>query len=330
MSDASGRPSAQGGARAPRMHRRLGRSLAGVAWTSPWLVGGTAFILLPMALSLYFSLTDFSLLEPPMWIGGENYRRLWSDPRFWLSVKNTLLFAAVFIPLATALSLLLAVALSGRLRVAKFVQACVFIPTLVPMVATAVVFSWLFNAKYGLVNQLLGAVGVAERHWPNWLSGSMTLPWKVGPEEQASLPLAVPALVFLSLWSIGQQVVVYIAAVNEVPTELHEAARLDGMGPVGRFFRVTLPMISPVVLFNVIVLTINTLQVFAQPYILFRTKDGQNDDGLFYTMYLYDNAFVYQKMGYASAMAWIQLLVVLILTGMMWWVSRRFVHYRAA
>ncbi|MFT3684679.1 MAG: sugar ABC transporter permease [Phycisphaerales bacterium] len=284
----------------------------GLAWTSPWLIGGAVFILLPMALSLYFSMTDYSLLEPPMWVGGENYKRLFSDPRFWLSVRNTVLFAAVFIPIATALSLVLAVALSGTLRVSKFVQACVFIPTLVPMVATAVVFSWLFNSEYGLVNAALKYVGV---EGPSWLT------------ERA---WAIPALVVLSLWSIGQQVIVYIAAVHEVPAELHEAARIDGMSVVGRFFRVTLPMISPVVLFNVIVLTINTLQVFAQPYILFRTKDGQNDAGLFYTMYLYDNAFVYQKMGYASAMAWIQLVIVLALTAAMWWVSRKFVHYRAA
>lgn len=308
-------------------HRRT--TLTGIAWTSPWLIGGVIFVLLPMALSFYFSMTEYSLLESPTWAGLDNYKKLAGDPRFWLSVKNTLLFASVFITVATALSLVLAVALSGKLRINRFVQACIFIPTLVPMVATAVVFSWLFNAKYGLVNQLLGVMGLAEKHWPNWLTGGLPMPWRVG-EEAVTLPLAIPSLVLLSLWSIGQQVVVYIAAVNEVPTELHEAARLDGMGVVGRFFRVTLPMISPVILFNVIVLTINTVQVFAQPYILFRTKDGQNNDGLFYTMYLYDNAFVYQKMGLASAMAWIQLLVVLALTGLMWWVSRKFVHYRAA
>ncbi len=292
--------------------RRYRHTLAGVTWSSPWLFGGLVFVLLPMGLSLYFSLTDYSLLEPPVWVGAGNYRRLMDDPRFWLSVRNTALFSAVFIPLATALSLVLAVALSGTLRVGRFVQACIFIPTLVPMVATAVVFSWLFNGEYGLVNAGLRAIGL---EGPSWLT---------------SRAWAVPALVLLSLWSIGQQVVVYIAAVHEVPAELHEAARLDGMSVVGRFFRVTLPMISPVVLFNVIVLTINTLQVFAQPYILFRTKDGQNDAGLFYTMHLYDNAFVYQQMGYASAMAWIQLLVVLALTAAMWWASRRFVHYRAA
>ncbi|HZW06126.1 MAG TPA: sugar ABC transporter permease [Phycisphaerales bacterium] len=303
---------------------------AGLLWTSPWLIGGTVFILLPMALSLYFSLTDFSLLEPPVWIGGENYRQLVEDPRFWLSVRNTAVFAAVFIPLATALSLALAVSLSGSLRVGRFVQACVFIPTLVPMVATAVVFSWLFNSEYGLVNAVLRWIGAVAMNSGIISRTAEHAAWFEGPSWLTERAWAVPALVVLSLWSIGQQVVVYIAAVNEVPRELHEAARLDGMSVVGRFLRVTLPMISPVVLFNVVVLTINTLQVFAQPYILFRTKDGQNDAGLFYTMYLYDNAFVYQKMGYASAMAWIQLVVVLALTGVMWWASKKFVHYRAA
>jgi multiple sugar transport system permease protein len=287
---------------------------AGLAWISPWIVGGIAFMFLPMGLSLYYSFTDYSLLEPPLWAGWGNYKRLLSDPRFLLAVRNTLWYSGLFIPLATALSLALAALLTGkiRLRFSRFVQACIFVPTLVPLVASAMVWMWLFNAEYGLVNKALAAVHLKG---PNWLGATS---W------------AVPALVVMSLWSIGQQVVVYIAAMNEVPAELHEAARIDGMGRLGRFFRVTLPLISPVVLFNVVVLTINTLQVFAQPYIMFRTKDGQNEGGMFYSMYLYDNAFVYRQMGYASAMAWVQLLVVLGLTGAMFWVSRRFVHYRAA
>lgn len=284
--------------------------LAGVLWTSPWLIGGAFFLLLPMALSLYYSFTEYSLLEPPLWAGLDNYKRLIGDERVILSVRNTLLFSALFIPLATALSLVLAAALAGRTRVARIAQACIFIPTLVPMVASAMIWMWLFNGEYGLINALLRSLGVAG---PNWL---VDRAW------------AVPALVVMSLWSIGQGVVIYVAALQDIPEQLYEAARLDGMGRAGRFFRVTLPMISPQVLFNVIVLTINTLQVFAQPYIMFRTKDGQNEGGLFYSMVLYDNAFVYQQMGYASAMAWVQLLAVLALTGVLFVVSRRMVYYR--
>ncbi len=288
------------------------KTLTGLAWVSPWLIGGVAFTLVPMAMSLYYSFTDYSLLEPPMWVGTKNYTRMLDDPRFLLSVKNTVIFALVFIPLATAVSLVLAALLAGKLRFSRFFQGAVFIPTLVPLVASAMVWSWLFNGEYGLVNKALGWVGIVG---PNWLIDKN---W------------GMAALVLMSLWSIGQGVVVYIAALQDVPEQLYEAARLDGMGPVGRFFRVTLPMISPVILFNIIVLTINTIQIFAQPYIMFRTKDGQNDAGLFYTMHLYDNAFVYQQLGYASAMAWLQLVVVLALTAIMFVASKRLVHYRAA
>jgi multiple sugar transport system permease protein len=292
-------------------------SIVGLAWVSPWLIGGSLFTLLPMGLSLYYSLTDFTLLEKPIWVGLDNYARMLTDPALHKAVINTAIYAVVFIPLATLIALVLAALLKQPVKPSRveqgyltFIRACIFIPTLVPMVATAVVFMWLMNGQYGLINQGLKVLGIVG---PNWL---VDQGW------------AIPALVLLSLWSVGQQVVVYIAAMNEVPSDLYEAARLDGMGIVRRFVMVTLPMISPVILFNVIVLLIGTLQIFVQPFILFRTKDGQNDAGLFYTMHLYDNAFVYNQMGYASAMAWVQLVLVLILTAGLWFISKKFVHHR--
>jgi multiple sugar transport system permease protein len=211
----------------------------------------------------------------------------------------------------TVFALVLAALLSGGVRFGRFFQAMVFIPTLVPLVAAAMVWSWLFNAEFGLVNQALRGVGITG---PNWL---LDPAW------------AVPALVVMNLWSVGQSVVVYVAALQDVPRHLYEAAELDGMGPVRRFWNVTVPMISPAILFNVITLAINTVQVFAAPYIMFRTKDGQNPGGLFYTMYLYDNGFTYLRMGYASAMAWVLLIITMLLTGLMFWASRRMVYYRA-
>jgi multiple sugar transport system permease protein len=303
----------------------LRRDLPGWLWVSPWLIGGGLFILLPMAMSLYYSFTDYSLLEPPIPVGFDNYKQMFADDRLKLSVKNTIWYALAFVPIATILSLVLASVLNSRVRFSKLIQACVFIPTLVPMVASSMIWMWLFNAKYGLINQLLGKLGLPEQSWPNWIAGGLTLG---SGENTFTIPMAIPALVIASLWSIGQGVVVYIAAMKEVPTQLYEAARLDGMGPARRFVSVTLPMISPAILFNVIVLIFNGVQVFAQPYILFRNKDGQNDAGLFYTMHLYDHAFVYSRMGYACAMAWVQLVVVMILTGLLWWGSKRLVHYR--
>lgn len=288
------------------------RNLTGLLWVSPWIVGASAFLILPMLMSGWYSLTDYPLLKPPVFIGLDNYAELLRDERFWLTVKNTAVFALISIPLATLLSLALAALLaSPGLRGRTWYQAAVFIPTLVPLIAAAMIWFWLFNGDYGLINRLLGAVGLPA---PNWLGDP---DW------------AMPALVLTSLWGVGQGVVIYVAAIAGVPASLYEAARIDGLGPVRRWLRVTLPMISPVILFNVITLTIATLQVFAVPYVLFRNERGQRAEGYFYSMYLFDNAFVYQKMGVACAMAWMQLLVVLVLTGVMFVASRRLVYYRA-
>ncbi len=287
-------------------------NVAGWLWVSPWLIGGGVFLLLPMLMSLWYAMTDYPLLKPAVYIGLDNFVDLFSDARFWLTVKNTAVFALVSIPLSTLLALALAGLLaSPGLRGRAWFQAAIFIPTLVPLIAAAMIWYWLFNGEYGLINQTLAAVGI---RGPNWLAESA---W------------AMPAMVIMSLWGVGQAVVIYVAAINGVPKHLYEAGKLDGMGAVRRWWSITLPMISPVILFNVITLTIATLQVFAVPYVLFRNERGQRDEGYFYTMYLYDNAFVYQKMGYASAMAWIQMLVILALTGVMFLVSRKLVHYRA-
>ncbi len=285
-------------------------TLRGLLWVSPWLLGSIAFLFVPMAMSLFYSLTDYSLLEPPLWVGGGNYARMLDDPTFHRVVRNTALYCVASIPLQTALAIGLATLLNGRLPLRGLLRACIFLPTLVPLIASAMVWMWLFNGEYGLINRLLAAVGI---HGPAWLIDQH---W------------VMPSMVIMSLWGVGQAMVVYLAALQDVPRQLYEAARVDGMSPAQQFINVTLPMISPAILFNVIALTINSVQVFAVPYVMFRRPDGTNPAGQFYTMYLYENAFVYGQMGYASAMAWVQLLVVLLLTGVMLLASRRLVHYR--
>jgi multiple sugar transport system permease protein len=285
-------------------------NLRGLLWVSPWLIGAAAFMFVPMALSLYYSFTNYPLLEPPLWCGLDNYGRMLDDPTLWRVVKNTAIYCLFAIPIQTVIAVVLAAMLNGKVRGARFFQACIFLPTLVPLIASAMVWMWLFNGELGLINRLLGLVGIQGPTWlvdKNWV---------------------MPAMVLMSLWGIGQAVVIYIAALQDVPRQLYEAGRIDGMGPVRQFVNVTLPMISPAVLFSVIALTINSVQVFAVPYVMFRRPDGQNPAGHFYTMYLYENAFVYGQMGYASAMAWLQLLVVLVLTGVMLLMSRKLVHYR--
>jgi len=287
--------------------------IAGFAWISPWIVGFLAFLALPIGMSLYYSFTDYSLLEKPLWVGLENFKALVNDPVFWIVMKNTVIYAAISIPLGTALAIFIAVLLHQPVRGTSFFRAAIFVPTLVPMVASAMVWMWLLNGELGLINQtlrpILGVVGLSP---PNWLSEKL---------------FAMPALIFMSLWSVGQSVMIYLAALKDVPPSLYEAADLDGVGPMGRFFTVTLPMISPVVLFNVIIATIGSWQVFAIPYVM--TKGDPDRATLFYSMYLYDNAFVFgPKMGYASALAWVQFLIILALTGVMFIASRKLVHYR--
>ncbi|HEX2838119.1 MAG TPA: sugar ABC transporter permease [Phycisphaerales bacterium] len=286
-------------------------TIAGLLWTSPWLVGCLVFMLVPMGMSLWYSFTDYPLLKPPVYVGLDNYRSLLADDRFWLVVKNTSLYAAVAIPACTLVALVMAAGLATPgVPMGRAFAAAVYLPTLVPMMATAMIWMWLFNGRYGLINNVLSVVGITG---PNWLEDGR---------------FAIAVLVITSVWSVGQMVVVYIAAINEVPASLYEAARIDGMGPVRRFMHITLPMISPAILFNVITLTIGSLQAFVMPYVLFRNERGQKAAGDMYNLLLYDNAFVYRKFGHASAMAWMQLLVILALTGVMLAMSKRLVHYR--
>lgn len=288
-------------------------TISGLLWTSPWLVGCLVFMLVPMGMSLWYSFTDYPLLKPPVYVGLDNYRSLLADDRFWLVVKNTSLYAAVAIPVCTLVALVMAAGLATPgVPMGRAFAAAVYLPTLVPMMATAMIWMWLFNGRYGLINNVLAVLGIAG---PNWLEDGR---------------FAIPVLVITSVWSVGQMVVVYIAAINEVPASLYEAARIDGMGPVRRFAYITLPMISPAILFNVITLTIGSLQAFVMPYVLFRNERGQKAAGDMYNLLLYDNAFVYRKFGHASAMAWMQLLVILVLTGLMLAMSKRLVHYRGA
>jgi multiple sugar transport system permease protein len=289
-------------------------SLIGMAWISPWLVGFILFMAFPLAMSFYYSLTDYRLLESPLWVGLANYQRMLTDQTLHLALRNTFLYAAISIPLSVSIAVVLASLLNTpRLPWAKFFQMAIFLPTLVPLIASTMVWMWLFNAEYGLINRLLERVGVDGPAWlldPNW---------------------ALAALVIIGLWSVGQAVILCLTALKQVPVSLYEAADIDGMGAVRKFFSITVPMISPVILFNAITLTIGAFQIFVVPYVIFvRDKGGPGQRGFFYTMYLYDNTFIYQQMGYASALAWVQLLIILALTGLMFIVSRKTVFYRSA
>jgi multiple sugar transport system permease protein len=280
----------------------------GLGFLSPWLIGFSVFTLLPIVLSFYYSLCDYSLLQKPLYTGLDNYRALAADPVFWKSLVNTGYYAIMALPAGMLVSLGLALLLNADVKGQAVYRTIFFLPSLVPAVASAMLWLWLFNAKLGLINVLLGKIGISG---PQWLS---------------SQEWAMPALALMSLWGVGNTVVIYLAGLQDVPRELYEAAEIDGANPWQRLCNVTLPMISPVIFFNLVMAIIGSMQVFTIPYIM--TGGGPARATYFYTMYLYDNAFNFLRMGYASAMAWVQLFIILCLTGFAFWSSKRWVHYQ--
>ncbi len=280
----------------------------GLAFLSPWIIGFSLFTITPIALSAYFSVCDYSLLDPPMPVGMDNYRTLAKDQWFWNAMWNTTRYAVMALPAGMAVSLGLALLLNRPIRGQSIYRTAIFLPTLVPVAATAMIWLWLFNTKLGLLNYVLGFVHISP------------VPWLTNPQ------VALPAMAFMSLWGVGHTVVIYLAGLQDVPIDLYEAAELDGATGWRRLWHVTIPMISPVIFFNLIMAIIGVFRVFEIPLIM--TNGGPARATQFIAMYVYDCAFLYVRMGYASAMAWIQLIVVMILTGIAFWSSSRWVHYQ--
>jgi len=283
-------------------------ALTVLAFISPWLLGLGVFTLYPVVASFYYSLCDYSVLQPARFIGAANYADLMSDEVFWQGLRNTAYYAAFALPLGLIVSLGLALLLNTGVRGMALYRTFFFLPALVPLVALAVLWLWIFNGEQGVLNYLLSLLGV---RGPGWLADPR---W------------TKPALVIAGTWGVGQAIVIYLARLQDVPVHLYEAADLDGAGWWAKIRHVTLPMISPVILFNLIMGIIGTLQYFTVPYVM--TPQGQPARAAyFYIMYLYDNAFVYLKMGYASAMAWILFVIIVALTALALRLTARHVHY---
>lgn len=294
------------------MTRREWRQLrTGLLFVSPWLVGLVVFQLYPIAASFYFSLCDYSVLQKANYIGLQNYRDLLGDEVFWLALRNTLCYAALALPLGLLASFATAVLLNTGVRGMTVYRTIYFLPSLVPAVASAILWLWILNGEYGVLNFALAAVSLKG---PGWLSDPL---W------------SKPALVLMSLWGVGHAVVIYLAGLQDVPQQLYEAAELDGATWLQKLRYVTVPMMAPVILFNLIMGIIGSLQMFALPYIMM--PGGQPArSAYFYAVYLYDSALPYLQMGYASAMAWILFLITLALTLGALRLSSRHVHYEGA
>lgn len=287
---------------------RKGEGLRGWLFASPWVIGFGVFLLYPLAASIYYSLCDYSVLRAPVYIGLDNYKALFEDPVFWKALSNTAIYAAMAVPLTLITSLGLALLLNSRVKGMSFYRTIFFIPSLMPLVATACLWLWLLNNQHGLINQLLGFAGITG---PNWMGDTL---W------------SKPSLVLIAIWGVGNAVVIYLAGLQDVPVQLYEAAELDGARPWRRTWHITLPMLSPVILFNSIIGMIGALQVFVLPYVMF-IEGAPARSTYFYTAYLYDNAFRFHKMGYASAMGWIMFIVIFLLTMLALKTTERRIHY---
>ncbi len=286
------------------------RLRSGIGFTSLWIVGLAAFTAYPVVASLYYSFCDYSILKSPVWCGLENYHQLVRDDLFWKSLRNTLFYAGLSVPLGTVVALGLAVLLNCEVRGRSIYRLLFFMPSIVPAVASAMLWLWIFNGEYGLMNGFLNPIlAPFGLHAPTWLADPA---W------------SKPALVIMSLWGTGNAMVIYLAGLQNVPGELYDAAAIDGASAWQRFCHVTLPVIAPVVAFNAIMAIISAMQLFAQAYIMSEAANGNGNasDGnparstLFYTIYLFSTAFQDLRMGYASAMAYILFLVTALLTWM--------------
>ena len=278
---------------------------------SPWIIGFILFGAGPILASICLSFTDYSLFNSPHWIGLNNYRELCHDPLIWKSLGNTLFFVIFVVPLSTAGACLLALLLNQQVRGIAIWRTIFYLPTIVSGVAMGVLWRWIFNPEVGLINTMLHPL----LKWfaidnPQWLLDPV---------------LSKPVFIFMSLWGVGGGMIVFLAALQGIPKDLYEAAEIDGAGPVRQFMNITLPMLSPVILFSLTMGTISSFQIFAQAYVM--SGRGPDNSTLFYVMYLFDQAFRYFRMGYGAAMAWVLFAIVLAVTAMKFTLAKRWVYY---
>lgn len=268
--------------------------LAGYLLALPWMIGFILFIAGPMLASILLSFTDWNLLSPPRWVGLSNYRLLIEDKLVIQSLKVTTYYAFTAVPLRTMLGLLLAILLNQKLKFQSFFRTVYYLPSISSGVAVSILWIWLLNSEYGIINYILQLIGIKG---PAWLADSRYV---------------IPAFVLMNLWGVGGSSLIYLAGLQGIPTEYYEAAEVDGAGIVHRFWYITLPLMSPIVFFNLITGLISALQIFTQSYIM--TGGGPHNSSLFFVLYLYRNAFQLMKMGYASALAWVLFIYILVLT----------------
>ena len=298
----------------PQMNqRKISRTvkrkiLLGLIFISPWLIGFVLFTIYPLVSSMYYSLTNYDLLRPPVFVGLENYRQIFTqDSQFRVVAANTLYYVGIGGPISVLAAYLLAFLLNQKIKGRAAFRALFFFPAIVPSVVIALIWSFLLNTQYGAINGVLQSL---EMPVIRFLSNP---------------GLAKPSLIMINAWSSGTAMVIFLAALQNVPREYYEAAVVDGANAWHKFWFITIPMTSPVILYNLIIAFIWGFQDFTLPMLL--TGGGPNQSTLFYTMYLYNNAFLFLRMGKASALAWILFLVIVLFTFILFRTSGRWVFY---
>ena len=295
-------------------------AVVGYLFILPFLVGFLWFTALPMGVAMVVSFTKYNIVQPPEYVGLQHFLKLFRDARLRHALLNTAFYAGISVPLYLAASFLAALALNSKITGIRLYRTIFYLPSVVPAVANVMLWLWILNPQWGIANYILGLVGIPARKW------------FLDPL------LSKPSMIAMGLWGIGPTMVIYLAGLQGVPIELYEAAEIDGAGGWRRFWHITIPMMSSVTFFNLIMGIIGAFQVFAQAFVLIETGAGGSttygtagvqDSLLFYVIHLYQQAFEYQNMGYASAMGWLLLLIILVLTSIQFRLAGNWVYYEA-
>ena len=292
------------------LHHRRREALNAYLMIAPWLFGFIVWTLGPMLASFILSFMDWPLLMGPEWVGLDNIREMLSDDLFYIALANTAYYTLLGVPLRVVAALIVALGINLKLRGIAIWRTVYYLPSITPAVASSIIWLWMFNPEFGLFNTLLGYVGVTQR-----------IRWIFDPA------LSKPSLILMSLWGVGGQMIILLAGLQGIPETFYEAARIDGSNWWSEFTKITLPMLTPSIFFVTIMQIISSFQVFTSAYIM--TNGGPANSTLFYVLYLYRNGFQFFKMGYASALAWVLFVIILLLTVFQFWISGRWVFYEA-
>ncbi len=297
---------------APRRRLFSKEAVEGYACILPWLIGFLSFVAGPMVAAFAISFTDWSMLTPPRWVGLGNYERMLQDPLFYAVLYNTAFISFLSVPLQLTLALLIALGLNEKLRGVALYRTLFYLPSQMPIVASALLWLWVMNPEFGLANALLSLFGLQGLRW---LFDPVTVK---------------PSIVLITLWGgIGTPLIIFLAGLQGVPDSLYEAAEIDGAGALARFRHITLPMLSPIIFFNLIIGIIASFQAYFT-LVFITTQGGPANTSLIFILYIYFKAFRDFDMGYASTLAWTLFLIVLVLTAINFLLARFWVHYEGA